>query len=78
MQRTMAPRSINPASVEVVDDRIAAILRSKTPTQRLAMIFEAFAFARRLAETGARHAHPEWTEQQLREETNRRMSRASS
>lgn len=71
------PRDISDATIEVVDERIAAILRTKTPTERLEMVFKAYGFARRLAETGARHANPTWTDEQIRVEVNRRMSRGS-
>lgn len=71
-------RDTREAAIEVVDERIAAILRTKTPTERLEMVFKAYGFARRLAETGARHVHPTWTDDQIRIDVNRRMSRGSA
>ena len=59
---------------EVLDDRMAAILRSKTPAERLAMAFGMWRFARDLISRNARRDHPEWTESELTLHVARRMS----
>lgn len=50
------------------------ILRAKSPSQRLDMIWRMYRFARQLAEAGIRHTHPDWTEVQVRAERIRRFA----
>jgi len=59
--------------IEIVDDRIAALLRRKTPAERIAMILDANDTARSMAAAGIRHRYPEWDEHQLQAEVARRM-----
>jgi hypothetical protein len=59
--------------IEVIDDRIAEILRSKTPGERLAMGFRAAAFARMIVESGVRHANPSWCDALVKAEVLRRL-----
>jgi hypothetical protein len=59
---------------EVLSDEMAAILRSKTPAERLAIVFGMWRFARDLIERTSRAQHPEWTEEELRQHVARRMS----
>jgi hypothetical protein len=70
--RTMT-RSIEPSRIEVVDDQMAEILRQKTPAERVAMIGAANRTARLLAEAGARHLHPDWTDAQIHADVLRRV-----
>jgi hypothetical protein len=66
-------RIIEPTRIEVVDDQMAEILRQKTPAERVAMIGAANRTARVLAEAGARHIYPEWTDAQIHAEVLRRV-----
>ena len=66
-------RPIDPRNIEVIDDDLAAILRQKTPAERIAMAADANETARVLAAAGIRHCHPEWSELQVRREVARRM-----
>ena len=50
---------------EILSDEMAAILRSKTPTERLAMCLRSWTFLRDLIRRTAQRQHPDWTEQQL-------------
>ncbi len=59
---------------EVLDDRMAAILRSKTPAQRLAIAFDMWPFARITIRRNLARQHPEWSEAELVREVARRMS----
>ena len=62
--------------IEVLDAQMVAILRTKTPTQKIAMISAAHRTARMLATAGARYLHPDWTEEQMQAEVLRRMTSA--
>lgn len=59
--------------LEWVDERVAEIVRRKTPAERIAMILDANDTARSLAAAGIRHCHPDWDERRLQAEVARRM-----
>lgn len=67
------PRSIDPRHIEVIDDQMAEVLRSKTPAERIEMIGDANETARLLAAAGVRYQHPSWSEAQIQQEVARRM-----
>lgn len=62
---------------EVVDEDVAAILRTKTPGERLAMVFDLYDLARTLVESGVRRDEPDWDDDQVRKEVVRRMASGS-
>jgi hypothetical protein len=59
---------------EVLSDPLAAILRTKTPAERLAMALRSWRFIRDLIRRTAAHQHPEWSEAELDRHVARRMS----
>jgi hypothetical protein len=59
---------------DVLDDAMAAILRSKTPAERLAIAFRLWTFAKNTLRETLRRDHPEWGEAELRRRVARRMS----
>ena len=61
--------------IEVVDDDMAAVLRSKTGAERLAIAFEMFESARRMLSHHLTTEHPEWTPEEVQREVARRISR---
>ena len=69
--------TIDPRRIEEMDERTAAIMRAKTPAEKLRMIDDMWRFAARLVRSRLRAMHPDWTEDRLRQETARRMSRGS-
>lgn len=58
--------------VEVIDDDIAAMLRSKTPAQRLAATHSMWRQARERLLALLHHQHPDWNEDLVRAEIRRR------
>lgn len=64
---------LDPGQIEVVEDAVAEVLRRKTVTERVAMILEANETMRSLIEGPLRAKHPEYTDQQIRQEIARRM-----
>jgi hypothetical protein len=56
---------LDPGQIEVVDPAVAAVLRRKTVTERVAMILEANQTMRRLIEGPLRSRHPDWSEEQF-------------
>jgi hypothetical protein len=62
---------IDARNIEVIEDEIAAALRLMGPERRLAMMFQAEAFARTLMRAGAKFRHPDWTEAEVEREIAR-------
>ena len=63
---------------EVLSDSLAAILRTKTPAERLAMALGSWRFLRDLIRRTAAQQHPEWSEAELDRHVARRMSHGAS
>ena len=59
---------------DVIDDDLAAVLRTKTPAEKVAMVDAANRTARLLAAAGIRHLHPDWTDEQVQAEVIRRVT----
>ena len=66
-------RKIDPRNIEVIDDDLAAVLRQKTPAERVAMITAANRTARLIATAGVRFQNPDWDETQVHAEVLRRV-----
>jgi hypothetical protein len=69
---------LDPGQIEVVDHAVADILRRKTPAERVKMMSDAHRMARLIVEGGVRTRHPDWTEDQIKAEVVRRMTRGAS
>jgi hypothetical protein len=65
--------TINPQRIELLDPAIVKILQSKTPAERLAMVFAANRTMRLRLEGHFRTYHPEWTDEQIQGEIAKRM-----
>ena len=64
-------------SVELLDEAVVAVLRGKTATERVAMIFAANRTMRLRLEGHLRCRHPDWDSQTLMQEIARRMGRGA-
>jgi hypothetical protein len=73
-EANMSRWRLDAGQIEVVDERVAEILRKKTPAERLAIAFEANRTARRLMAGGLRSQHPDWSDEAIKREIARRMS----
>lgn len=67
-----------PTHVEVVDDAIADILRRKIPAEKLRMIAGGWPLLRAMHRFQVREAHPDWNDDLVNAETNRRMIHGST
>ncbi|HEV8059699.1 MAG TPA: hypothetical protein VGP68_07490 [Gemmataceae bacterium] len=63
---------------EIVSEEMAAILRAKTPAERLQIGFSLWSFAQKLIRSRARAEHPEWTEAELDRHVAHRMSHGAA
>jgi hypothetical protein len=61
-------------TVEIVDERVAEILRKKTPAERLAIADGLWRFAREMIHAIIAREHPDWSEDEIRRQVARRMS----
>lgn len=59
---------------EIVDDEMAAILRGKTPVERLRVAFGLWTSTRTMLERLLRSQHPDWDDRTVNAEVVRRMS----
>jgi hypothetical protein len=73
-EESIVSESLNPLTIEVIDDQLAEVLRTKTPEQRVEMIAAANRTARVLAAAGVRHQHPDWDEARVQAEVIRRVT----
>ncbi len=60
--------------IEVVDDKVAEIIKMKSGRERLNMVWEAWAFFEKTIRAYLRNIHPEWTEEQIRNEIVKRVT----
>ena len=66
--------SLDRRNIEVVDEEMAQVLRLKTGAERLRIASEMFSSARQMIISMLRSEHPEWDEQEIRQEAVRRLS----
>jgi hypothetical protein len=61
-------------AIEVVDDKVAEILRSKTPAERLAIADGLWRFAWQMMRAMTAREHPDWPGDEIDRHVARRMS----
>lgn len=59
--------------IEVLDDDMVRVLQSKTPEERIAMVFDANRTMRLMLESHFRERHPEWDQSQITSAVARRL-----
>ena len=64
---------LDSSRIEVPDDAVVEVLRRLTPGERLVIANRMWVSARKTVEFIVRQAHPDWNEQQVRQEVARRM-----
>jgi len=62
------------SQIEVVDDRVAELLRRKSGPERLALASSLFAFVRGVLVRALRAEHPDWDERRVAREAARRLT----
>lgn len=60
--------------IEVVDDIMAAVLRNKTPAERIGIGFGLWTSARKMLLSHLGSTHPEWDAERLNREIAKRLS----
>jgi len=64
--------------LEMLDDAVVAMLRTKTPAERIAMASAAHRTAREMLAAQVHRMHPDWSDEQVRQEVARRLIRGTS
>lgn len=78
MQSNSKKFRLDMGQIEVVDEAMAAILRSKTPAERIAMAAAAHRMAREMLAARIRSQHADWTDEQVQSEVARRLTRGAN
>ena len=65
---------LDKGQIEVVDDQVAAIMKTKSGPERLRMAWDAWTFFEERITAHLKSMHPEWTEEQIQGEIVRRVS----
>jgi hypothetical protein len=61
-------------NIEVLDDQIVAVLKTKKPQQRLAIAFDMWSFAKKQLTSYLRDMHNDWSDEKIHQEVVRRLS----
>ncbi len=67
------PRKL-PNQIEMIDDRMAAIIKQKSPAERLAIAHSMWRMARDTMRAFIAQQNPKWTSEQIDREVASRMS----
>ncbi len=70
----MSAVRLDAGQIEVVDERMAEVLRGKSPAERLAMAWSMWSYARDTIASVLRQEHPDWDAERLQREVARRLS----
>ncbi len=65
---------LDKGQIEVVDKKVAEILRTKTGQERLKMAWDSWTFFCQRLNAYLRNTHPEWTQEEIQKEIIKRMS----
>ncbi|MFW6195508.1 MAG: hypothetical protein ACOC5M_03190 [Chloroflexota bacterium] len=68
------PYTPRPEDVEVLDDEMVRLYRSKTGAERLAIAGAMFRSARKMLLAHLRAEHPDWSYERVQREAARRLS----
>ena len=63
-----------PEHIEMVDDAMVEVLRSKSPAERIAISHSMWRYATSMITNMLHKNHPEWSASQLQAEVARRLS----
>jgi hypothetical protein len=67
---------LDPRRIELLDPEVVAMLKAKSPAEKMEMAFEVQKLARGVLLSRIRSQHPEWTPLEIDEAVAQRMNRA--
>ena len=65
---------LNSRQIEILDDRVAEVLKGKTPAERLKIAFDLWHSTTLLLPYYLKSLHPEWSAKTIQAEVTRRLS----
>lgn len=65
---------LDKGQIEVIDDEMAAVLKRKTPAERLSIGFSMWTSAYHMLNSHLKNTHPDWDDEKVRQEVARRLS----
>ena len=68
----------NRPRIELLDEAVVEVLRRKTPTERVAMVFDAERTMRLMLQARLHEQHPDWDDHRVAREIARRRNLGSS
>lgn len=68
---------VDPRQIEVIDDQVADILRSKTPEEKLRIGSGIWRSTRRMLLSHITNIHPDWSIEEVEKEVARRLLRGA-
>jgi len=68
---------LDKGQIEVVDNDMAAVLRTKSPAQRIGIGFDIWLSVRRMLVSHLKSSHPDWDIKQVQKEVARRLLRGA-
>lgn len=71
------PLRLDRGQIEVIDDKVAEIMKTKSGMERLNMVWDAWAFFEKRIKVYLKNMHPKWTEEQIRKEIVKRVTYGS-
>ena len=69
---------LDDGQIEVLDEDMARVLRSKSGAERLKIAHGLFVAARQMLTCHLRDQHPDWTQQRIAHEVARRLSHGAA
>jgi len=66
---------LDPRRIELLDPEVVAMLKAKSPAEKLEMAFKIQKFTRGVLFSRIRSQHPDWTETEIGKAVAQRMSR---
>ena len=65
---------LDKGQIEVIDDKVAEILKRKTGQDRLQMVWDSWTYFHERLRAYLKGIHPEWTQEQIQKEIARRVT----
>ncbi len=73
-ENKMKTLRLDRGQIEVIDDRIAEIMKTKSGQERLNMVWDAWTYFEKRIRAYLKNQHPEWTEEQTHKEIVNRVT----
>lgn len=73
-RRVLNKLRLDKGQIEVLDDKVAAVIKKKSGQERLKMVWEAWVFFDKSIRYYLKNLHPDWTDQQIQMEIIKRVS----